>query len=140
MWIVIPAAAAVMGLAAMVLFLRSDAGRERRRGMIVTAVVAAVLAVGGMALLGIPGALVYGISLPVVQLLMGARYAGLGDGAWPAAILVTLVWPASLVVAYAVANGPLRRRGRGARWLALLGIPYLFAVLLTLGIHLAAGT
>lgn len=138
MWIVIPALAAVGALAAMVIFLRSEAGRERRRGMIITAIVAAVLAIGGMALLGIPGALVYGISLPVVQLLMGPRFAGLGDGAWPAAILVTLVWPGSLVIAYAVANGPLRRRGRGARWTALLLIPYLVGVLLTLGVHLAA--
>jgi hypothetical protein len=138
MWIVIPAAAAVGALAALVLFLRSEAGRERRRGMIITAIAAAVLAVGGMALLGIPGAVIYGISLPFVQLLMGARFTELGDGAWPAAILITLVWPASLVIAYAVANGPLRRRARGVRWLALILIPYAFGVLLALGAHLSA--
>lgn len=138
MWIVIPAAAAVGALAALVLFLRSEAGRARRRGMIVTAIAAAVLAVGGMALLGIPGAVIYGISLPFVQLLMGPRFTELGDGAWPAAILITLMWPASLVIAYAVANGPLRRRGRGVRWLALVLIPYAFGVLLALGAHLSA--
>ncbi|HEX6038821.1 hypothetical protein [Longimicrobium sp.] len=138
MWIVIPAATVVGALAAMVLFLRAPAVRELRRGMIITAIVAFVLALGGMALLGIPGAIIYGISAPFVQLLMGARYADLGDGAWPAAIFITLIWPASLVVAYAVANGPLRGRGRGARWMALILIPYAFGVLLALDAHLAA--
>jgi uncharacterized membrane protein YhaH (DUF805 family) len=139
MWILIPALAAVGALAALVLFLRSEPGRDRkrRRGMIITVIVAAVLAIGGMGLLGIPGALIYGVSLPFVQLLMGARYTELGDGMWPAAILITLVWPASLVIAYAVANGPLRGRGRGARWLALLLIPWAFGVLLALGAHLS---
>jgi uncharacterized membrane protein YhaH (DUF805 family) len=139
MWIVIPALAAVGALAALVLFLRSEAGRDRkrRRGMIITAIVAGVLAIGGVGLLGIPGAIIYGISLPFVQLMMGARFADLGDGAWPAAILITLVWPASLVIAYAIANGPLRVRGRGVRWMALLLIPYAFGVLLALGAHLS---
>lgn len=137
MWILFPAVAGLVALAVIVVFLRSEAGRERRRGMIATAIVAAVFAVGGMLLLGIPGALVYGVSLPVVQLLLGARYVGLADGAWGAAILITLTWPASLVIAYAAANGPLRRRGRGARWAAMILIPYAAGVALTLWAHLS---
>ncbi|HLM67330.1 MAG TPA: hypothetical protein VK358_07380, partial [Longimicrobium sp.] len=59
MWILLPAATALAGLAALVLFLRSEAGRERRRGMIVVTVVAVLMALGGILLLGIPGAVVY---------------------------------------------------------------------------------
>jgi hypothetical protein len=127
-----------VALAVFVAFLRSEAGRQRRRGMVVTAIVAALLAVGGMMLLGIPGALVYGVSVPWVQLLLGDRFTDLGDGAWPAAILITLTWQASLVVAYAIANGPLRHRGRLARWTALVLVPYAFGVALALWAHLSA--
>jgi hypothetical protein len=138
MWIIFPTTAALVALVVFVVFLRSEAGRQRRRGMIVTAIVAALLAVGGMMLLGIPGALVYGVSVPWVQLLLGDRFRDLGDGAWPAAILITLTWPASLVVAYAIANGPLRHRGRLVRWTALVLIPYAFGVALALWAHLSA--
>lgn len=137
MWILFPGLAWLVALGALVAFLRTPAGRERRRPAIVTAVVAGLLALGGIALLGIPGAVVYGISAPWVQLLMGPRYTDLGDAAWPAAILITLTWPASLLIAYVVANGPLRRRGRALRWAALLLIPYLFGILLALWAHLS---
>jgi hypothetical protein len=137
MWIVLPLVAGVVALAALVAFLRSAAGRERRRGAIAVTVFAAVLALGGILLLGIPGALVYELCVPWVRLMMGARFTELGDGAWPAALLITLTWPASLVVAYVAANGPLRRRGRGVRWLAMLLVPYAFGVALALWAHLS---
>src|SRR5687768_8705584 len=104
MWTIFPVAAALVGLAVLVAFLRSEAGRERRRGMIGVAVVAVLFAVVGMGLLGLPGAMVYQLSAPWVRLMLGARFTDLGDGAWPAAILTTLTWPASLVIAYAVAH------------------------------------
>lgn len=138
MWILVPAAAWLVALGVFVAFLRSEAGRPRRRGMIITAVVAALLAVGGIAVLGLPGAVVYGISAPWVQLMMGSRFTDLADGAWPAAIVITLAWPASLVLAFAAAHGPLRRRGRAVRWAALLLVPYGFGVLLALWAHLSA--
>lgn len=138
MWIIVPAAAWLVALGVFVAFLRSPPGRERRRGMIITAVVAVLLAVGGMALLGLPGAVIYGISAPWVQLMMGSRFTDLGDGAWPAAIVITLAWPASLVLAYAAVHGPLRRRGRAVRWAAWILIPYGFGVLLALWAHLSA--
>lgn len=137
MWIVFPLAAGTVALAALVAFLRSPAGRERRRGAFAVTVFAAVLALGGILLLGIPGALVYELCVPWVRLLMGARFTDLGDGAWPAALLITLTWPASLVVAYVIANGPLRRRGRALRWLAMLLVPYAFGVGLALWAHLS---
>jgi hypothetical protein len=137
MWILVPGLAWLVALGVLVAFLRTPAGRERRRPAIITAVVAGLLALGGIALLGIPGAVIYGVSAPWVQLLMGPRYTDLGDGAWPAALLITLTWPASLLIAYAAANGPLRRRGRALRWAALLLIPYLSGILLALWAHLS---
>lgn len=138
MWMILPAATALAGLVALVTFLRSPAGRERRRGMIVVAVLALLFAIGGMALLGLPGALVYEVCAPWVRLMLGGRFTELGDGAWPAAIVITLAWPASLVVAYALANGPLRRRGRGVRWMVMILLPYAFGVALALWAHLSA--
>jgi hypothetical protein len=44
MWTLFPAAAALIGLAVLAAFLRSPAGRERRRGMIGVAVVAVLFA------------------------------------------------------------------------------------------------
>jgi predicted outer membrane lipoprotein len=41
-------------------------------------------------------------------------------------------------MAYAVANGPLRLRGRGVRWTALVLIPCAFGVALALWAHLSA--
>lgn len=139
MWMILPAGAALAGLAALVTFLRSEAGRERRRGLKVTAILAVLLAIGGVLLLGIPGALVYELCVPWVRLTLGGRFTELGDGAWPAAIVITLTWPASLVVAYALANGPLRGRGRGVRWTALILVPYAFGIALALWAHLSAG-
>lgn len=138
MWILLPAAMALAGLAALVLFLRSEAGRERRRGMIVVTVIAVLMALGGILLLGIPGALVYELCVPWVRLMLGTRFTELGDGAWPAAIVITLTWPASFVITYALANGPLRRRGRLLRWTMMIVIPYAFGVALALWAHLSA--
>src|SRR5687767_945437 len=77
MWMIFPAAGLV-ALIALVGFLRSEAGRERRRGMIVVAIAAALLAVGGMALLGIPGALIYELCVPWVRLMPGGGFRGAG--------------------------------------------------------------
>lgn len=136
---ILPLGAGLVALVVLVAFLRSEAGRERRRGMIVTASLAALLSIGGIALLGIPGAILYALCAPWVQLMLGPRFTDLGDGAWPAAIVITLAWPASLVIAYALANGPLRRRGRLMRWMTLILVPYAFGVALALWAHLSAG-
>jgi hypothetical protein len=139
MWMILPLGAGLVALVVLVGFLRSEAGRERRRGMIVTACLAALLSLGGILLLGIPGAIVYELCAPWVRLMLGPRFTDLGDGAWPAAIVITLAWPASLVAAYAIANGPLRRRGRVVRWMTLILVPYAFGVALALWAHLSAG-
>ncbi|HEX2211137.1 MAG TPA: hypothetical protein VHG93_25865 [Longimicrobium sp.] len=137
MWILAPAAAWLLALAALIWFLRSPAGRERPRGMIIVTVVAGLLAFGGIALMGIPGAVIYELCVPWVRLMMGGRFTDLDDGAWPAALIITLAWPASLVVAWVAANGPLRRRGRAVRWTAFIIMAYLAGVLLALWAHLS---
>ena len=135
MWpFLLPVAAVV----AAVLFRRSPSGALHRKGLGWVVAAAVLLALGGLVLMGIPGAVVYELSAPWVRLLLGDGYAELGDGAWPAAIVITLTWPASLVIAYVVARGPLGRRGRGVRWAALVLIPCAFGILLALWAHLSA--
>lgn len=133
----IPAFLFLAAVVAAVLFLRSEAGRPRRVGMLWTIGGAAAFAVAGMALVGLPGAFIYEIAAPWVRLLLDEGYTELGDAAWPAAIVFTLTWPWSLVIAYAAAFGPLRRRPRWTRWAAFVLIPYAAAVALALWAHLS---
>lgn len=125
-------------LVAAAVFWRSDAGRSHRKGLLWMLITAALLSVLGILLMGIPGAVVYELSVPWVRAMQGARFTDLGDGAWPAAILISLTWPASLVIAYTVANGPLRRRGRMVRWIAIIGIAYGSGVALAFWAHASA--
>lgn len=135
MW---PFAVVLIAAAAAVLFLRARPARERRRGLLLTAGAAGVLAALGMGLVGLPGALLYELGAPWVRLVLGEGYHDLGDAAWPAAIVISLAWPASLVIAYTVAHGLLGRRRRWVRWMALVLVPYAFAVSLAFWAHLAA--
>lgn len=138
MWpfLLIPAA-----LFAIFAFRRSEAGRERRRGLNVVTAIAVVVATGGvLPLMGIPGAIVNEIAAPMVRMLTGKVPTDLGDGAWPAAIITTMAWPWSLVLAYTLAYGPLRHRGRAVRWLTMVLVPYVAAVLLALWAHASAAS
>jgi hypothetical protein len=65
------------------------------RRLVVSVVVLEVL---GFALLGLPGAVFLETLQPVME-RAGARPMS-ADGAWPAAILMSFVWPAALVPAY----------------------------------------
>lgn len=70
------------------------------------AVIACVLAiVAGVVLLGLPGAVVYAASKPVIRLVLGSVMSDseLGDRAWPLAIVVSLLWPFGIVAGYLVA-------------------------------------
>ena len=73
--------------------------RFSRRRLIVSVVALEVL---GFALLGLPGAVFLETLQPVME-RAGARPMS-PDGAWPAAILMSLVWPATLVPAYLAAR------------------------------------
>jgi hypothetical protein len=128
-------------IAAFVAFRRSEAGRERRRGLKIVTILAAVVAIlGVMPLMGIPGAVVHELSAQWVEAIQGKGFRELGDGAWPAALVITLTWPCSLVLAYVLANGPLRRRGRFIRWTTMIVLPYLAGILLALWAHLSAAS
>ena len=73
--------------------------RFSRRSLIVSVVVLEIL---GLALLGLPGAAFLETLQPVMQRFgMPAISA---DGAWPAAILMSFVWPAAVAPAYLVAR------------------------------------
>ena len=125
----------VLAVVASVLFLRTDAGRARRKGVRRTWTAAVLMALGGMLLMGLPGAVIYELSAPWV----GGRSAALGDGAWGAAIYITLTWPFSLVLAYIAATGPLRGWGWMVRTLAWIVILYGAGILLALWAHLSVG-
>ncbi len=64
------------------------------RALIIALVSAAVLMVGGIVLLGLPGAIFGTLADPVVTALRGLPEPVLtGDRAWPMAILLTLAVP-----------------------------------------------
>lgn len=125
--------------AASIAFFRSEATRPRRRGARWTLGVAVALAVLGVVpLMGIPGAVVYELSAPWVELLVGSGFRGLGDGAWPAALVITLTWPSSLVLTHALAQGPLHRRSRWLKAALWIALPYAAGILLALWAHQSA--
>jgi hypothetical protein len=71
------------------------------RGFWISVIVAVILVVGGMALLGLPGAIYALLTAPVVEALRGLPQGSLlvGDNAWPIAILMTLAVPPALPLA-----------------------------------------
>lgn len=72
-----------------------------RRGLLVSLIIAAVLMVGGLVLLGLPGAIYAVFTAPLVELFRGLPAGSLltGDRAWPTAILMTLAVPPALPLA-----------------------------------------
>ena len=65
-------------------------------------ILSGILALGGLALLGLPGAACLGLVSPLVGLVTERRVEG--DAAWPLAILHTILWPWLLLPAYALAT------------------------------------
>ncbi len=64
------------------------------RALVIALLIAAVLMVGGIVLLGLPGAIYGTLADPVVTALRGLQEPVLtGDRAWPMAILLTLAVP-----------------------------------------------
>lgn len=70
-------------------------------GLVVALVVAGILMVGGLAILGLPGAIYAVVTAPVAELLRGLPAGSLlsGDRAWPLAIMMTLAVPPALPLA-----------------------------------------
>lgn len=113
--------------------------KERRRFLFVLGG-AVLFALGGLLLLGIPGALIYEAALPVVRLILGSDHVdasrrAMNAGIWAVAIYFNILWPVSVVFAYALAFGPLRATSRWVRVLVLLVVPYAAAVVMGVIAH-----
>lgn len=99
---------------------------------------AAVVSIGGLSLLGLPGIIPVMAATPVMSIFFGARflddlprYGGLG-----VIFFANLIWPWTLILAYVVAyrfNATASKTNKG---LMYAGIAYASAVLVTLGAYL----
>ena len=87
---------------------------------------AAVLEVLGLVLLGLPGAAFLETLEPLMQ--RAGRGPISGDGAWPAAIVMSAVWPFALAPAYLAARSV--RVGNPQRGLVALGVLVVLCVLI----------
>ena len=97
----------------------------------VSLLIAAILMVGGLLLLGIPGAIIGALADPVVQLIGGLPGPLLdGDRAWPLAILLTLAVPPAIpaIVLAQRAWWPAMPGWQLA--LLILGVLYLWTIVL----------
>jgi hypothetical protein len=95
---------------------------------------AAFLAVAGIVLLGIPGAVWLELASPLAGLFTDRRAEA--DAGWPMAILHSLIWPWCLPLAYL---GSVAVLPQGRRVLATLGGTAGGALLLAAAFQLAAG-
>ena len=98
--------------------------------------VAAVLEIGGLMLLGIPGAIYATLAEIVVAPLRGVAVGELlaGDRAWPTAIVMTLAVPPAIPVVHLLAR---RLRPGWNIWqqvLAMVAGAYLWAVAVLFGL------
>lgn len=115
--------------------------RWRLGGLWLAVLAAAGFGVFGLIpLLGLPGAVVLELSAPAIALALGpgALDALPPDAAWPLAILLTLLWPVSIVAAYLLACRRLAARRRWQRVLACVGVLYAWGAALSIWlVHLA---
>lgn len=92
---------------------------------------AAGLMVGGMVILGIPGALVAGVTAPVVEAIRGFPTGTLTDGdrAWPVAILLTMIFPPGIPLSFWLSRVIWPELNRWLRALAIVGGTWVWTVL-----------
>ena len=92
---------------------------------------AAGLMVGGMVILGIPGALVAGVSAPVVEAIRGFPPGALTDGdrAWPVAIVLTMVFPPGIPLSFWLSRVIWPKLDRWLRALAIVAGTWIWSVL-----------
>jgi hypothetical protein len=100
------------------------------KGFLISLGIAIAAAALGLALLGIPGALIFTLLLPIVSLFLSNTSIH-ADAAWPIAILITLLWPVSFPLGYLAAWGLFANRKRSFKWLVLVAITLLWALALT---------
>ena len=104
--------------------------------VVVALIVAAVLMVGGLVVLGIPGAIYAVVTAPVAELLRGLPAGSLlsGDRAWPLAIVMTLAVPPALPLAVWLVGWMRPAAGwvEAAAW--VVGGVYLWALAVVVGL------
>lgn len=104
--------------------------------VVVALIVAAVLMVGGLVVLGIPGAIYAVVTAPVAELLRGLPAGSLlsGDRAWPLAIVMTLAVPPALPLAVWLVGWLRPAAGwvEAAAW--VVGGAYLWALAVVVGL------
>ncbi|CAN7160664.1 hypothetical protein [Devosia sp. LjRoot3] len=104
--------------------------------VVVALIVAAVLMVGGLVVLGIPGAIYAVVTAPVAELLRGLPAGSLlgGDRAWPLAIVMTLAVPPALPLAVWLVGWlrPVAGWIEAAAW--VVGGVYLWALAVVVGL------
>lgn len=69
----------------------------------------AIAVAGFIPLMGIPGAFMFMLAKPIISLLYGPMSAEsfeytLGDGTWPLMIMLSVIWPISIPVAYFISQ------------------------------------
>lgn len=106
-------------------------------GSVIAALVAAgILMVGGLVLLGIPGAVYASLTAPIAEILRGLPPGSLltGDRAWPLAIVMTLAVPPALPLAVWLVSWLRPAAGwiETAAW--VVGGVYLWALAVVVGL------
>ena len=103
--------------------------RRRLSGWRVVLLATALAVLGVVPLLGLPGAFISMISLPVFGLSEGNLHS---DAAWPIAIYISLLWPAGLILGYWVGFGLLQKQSKVRQKAAMAGVAMAWCLLLSL--------
>src|SRR5262245_35527910 len=110
--------------------------RRRLSGGVRVVLLAAALAVlGVIPLLGLPGALIVTVSLPVFGLSEGDLHP---DASWPVAMLISLLWPGGLVLGCGVGFGLMKGQSGARKGAAMAGVVAAWCLLLALPFYLWA--
>jgi hypothetical protein len=101
--------------------------RRRSSGVRVVLLAAALAVLGVIPLLGLPGAFIATVSLPVFGLSEGDLHP---DASWPIALYISLLWPVGLILGYWVGFGLLKKQSEGRT--AMAGVAIAWCLLLSL--------
>jgi len=114
--------------------MTADASGRKRHPVRVLALCAALAFLGFIPGMGIPGALVMVVGDVILRPFRGLTgYAApSGDAAWPAALIVTLLWPWSIAAGYMVAEYGISSASSRTRLAILALVCAAWGILLTL--------
>lgn len=92
----------------------------------------------GLVMLGLPGAAIFELSYPVIRLVYGEEPRVVPDAAWPVAIYITLLWPASFLPVAWLASLLFPAERRTARAAFVIALLVLWGVALSLVLYTLA--